>query len=112
MRKLQVSLISLLALMLAGCAALGVPKADTFNKQIVVANGIVESIAETAGTLYSAGKISTEEKDDVHLQGTEARVTIELLRKLHATDPLAAENRINTLIVALSALQTRLEAQQ
>lgn len=109
MRKLAI-LFPLLYLLTA-CAALGVPKADTFNKQVIVANSIVESVAETAGTLYSTGKISTEEKDDVFKQGTEARATIELLRQLHATDPLAAENRINTLIVALTALQSRLETQ-
>jgi hypothetical protein len=101
-----------LLFLLTGCAALGVPKADTFNKQVVVANSIVESVAETAGTLYSTGKISTEEKDDVFRQGTEARTGIKLVRQLHATDPLAAENRLNTIIVALTALQSRLEMQQ
>lgn len=109
MRKLAI--LFPLLLLLTACGALGVPKADTFNKQVVVANGLVESAAKTADTLYGAGKISTEEKDDVFKQGTEARSTIELLRQLHATDPLAAENRINTLIVALTALQNRLGAQ-
>ncbi len=109
MRKLAIVPFLLL---LTACAALGVPKADTFNKQVVVANGLVESAAETAATLYSTGKISTEEKDEVHRQGVEARAGIELVRKLHATDPLAAENRINTIIVALTALQNRLEIQK
>lgn len=110
MRKLAI--VFPLLFLLTACAALGVPKADTFNKQAVVANSIVESAAKTAGTLYSTGKISTEEKDEVYKQGTEARAEIELLRQLHATDPLKAENRINTLIVALTALQSRLEMQQ
>jgi hypothetical protein len=99
-----------LLLLLTACAALGVPKADTFNKQVVVANGLVESAATTAASLHAAGKISDEDKADVYRQGTEARATIEIVRKLHATDPLAAENRLNTLIVALTALQSRLEA--
>lgn len=109
MRKLAI--IPLLFLLTA-CAALGVPKADTFNKQVVVANSIVESVAETAGTLYSTGKISTEEKDEVFKQGTAARAEIELVRQLYATNPLNAENRINTIIVALTALQGRLENQR
>lgn len=110
MRKLAI-LFPLLFLLTA-CSALGVPKADTFNKQVVVANGLVESAAKTAATLYSTGKISTEEKDEVFRQGTELRAAIELTRTLHATDPLAAENRINTIIVALTALQNRLEMQE
>lgn len=110
MRKL--SILFPLLFLLTACAALGVPKADTFNKQVVVANGLVESAAETARTLYATGRISTEEKDDVYRQGTEARATIEIVRQLHATDPLAAENRLNTLIVALTALQSRLEANE
>jgi hypothetical protein len=101
-----------LLVLITGCAALGVPKADTFNKQVIVANSLVESVAETARTLYSSGKISTEDKDAVYTAGTEARADIELLRQLHATDPLKAENRINTLIITLTALQSRLEAQQ
>jgi hypothetical protein len=99
-------------LLLTACAALGVPKADTFNKQVVVANGIVESVATTAASLHAAGKISDVERTSVYNQGTEARAGIEVVRQLHATDPLSAENRLNTIIVALTALQTRLEAKQ
>lgn len=99
-------------LILTACAALGVPKADTFNKQVVVANSIVESVATTAASLHAAGKISDADRTNVYTQGTEARAAIEVVRQLHATDPLAAENRLNTIIVALTALQGRLEAQE
>lgn len=112
MRKFKLSIVPLLVLLIAGCAVLGVPKADTFNKQVVVANGLVESVATSAATLHAAGKISDEDRTDVYQQGTEARLTIEIVRQLHATDPLAAQNRLNTIIVALTALQTRLEAKQ
>lgn len=108
MRKV---IIAAFAVLVAGCAALGVPKADTFNKQVVVANSIVESVATTAASLHAAGKISDDDRASVYQQGTEARAAIELTRQLHATDPLAAENRLNTIIVALTALQSRLEAQ-
>jgi hypothetical protein len=101
-----------LLLILTACAALGVPKADTFNKQVVVANGIVESVATTAASLHAAGKITDEERASVYQQGTEARAAIELVRQLHATDPMKAENRLNAIIVGLNALQSRLEAQQ
>lgn len=110
--KLKLSILPLLIVLISGCASLGVPKADTFNKQIVVANGLVASAASTAETLLTAGKITQGEARDVVEQGTEARATIEVIRQLHATDPLAAENRLNTIIAALTALQTRLEAKQ
>lgn len=109
MRKLAI--VPLLFLLTA-CAALGVPKADTFNKQIVVANSLVESAATTAASLYAAGKISDDARADVYNQGTQARASIEIVRQLHATDPLSAENRLNTIIVALTALQGRLENQR
>jgi hypothetical protein len=101
-----------LIIMLSACAALGVPKADTFNKQVIVANGMVESAATTAASLHAAGKISEDAKTDVYSKGTQARASIEIIRQLHATDPLAAENRLNTIIVALTALQAQLEAKQ
>jgi hypothetical protein len=41
MRKL--ALLPILLILVAGCAALGVPQADTFNKRVIVANSIVES---------------------------------------------------------------------
>lgn len=109
MRKLAI--VPLLFLLTA-CASLGVPQADTFNKQVVVANSLVESAATTASTLHAAGKISDADKDNVYQQGTEARVGIELLRQLHATDPLKAENRLSAIIAGLTALQTRLEAKE
>jgi hypothetical protein len=101
-----------LLLLLTACAALGVPKADTFNKQVVVANSLVESAATTAASLHAAGKISDDARADVYNQGTQARASIEIVRQLHATDPLAAENRLNTIIVALTALQAQLEAKE
>lgn len=110
MRKLAI--LFPLLILLTACAALGVPKADTFNKQVIVANSIVESVATTASSLHAAGKITDEEKDSVYQQGTEARAAIELVRQLHATDPLKAENRLSTIIIGLNALQSRLEMQQ
>lgn len=101
-----------LLIILSACAALGVPKADTFNKQVIVANALVESVATSAASLHAAGKISDDSRAEVYQQGTQARASIEILRQLHATDPLSAENRLNTIIVALTALQTQLEAKQ
>lgn len=103
---------SALLFLLTACASLGIPQADTFNKQVIVANSLVESVATTASSLHATGKITDEDKASVYQQGTEARAAIELVRNVHTADPLAAENRLNTIIVALTALQSRLEAQQ
>jgi hypothetical protein len=42
----------------------------------------------------------------------ESRLAIELTREIYATNPGDAENRLDTIIVALNVLKSTLEAKQ
>jgi len=110
--KSKLSILTLLLVLVAGCAALGVPQADTFNKKVVAANAIVESAAGTIATLAGAGKISTEDAHKYLDQAKDAAHAIDVTREVYATNPGEAENRLGAIIVGLNALTALLEAKK
>lgn len=116
LRPLMLALLLALSVpamsVLHGCSAIGVQPADTFGKQLIVANGLVESVAVTAETLYSAGKINSDEARDVYRRGVDARSAIELARLVYVTDPTQASNRLSAIIVSLQAIEAALRVKQ
>lgn len=116
LRPLMLALLLALSVpamsVLHGCSAIGVQPADTFGKQLIVANGLVESVAVTAETLYSAGKIGNDDAREIYRRAVEARSGIELARVVHATDPTQASNRLSAIILSLQAIDAVLRAKQ
>lgn len=102
----------ILAFLLAACQTLNIAPADTFNKKVVVANGLVESAAVTVTTLYDAGKISKEDGAKIIKQGQDARAAIELAREIYLNNPADANDRLTAIIAGLRVLQTTLEAKK
>jgi hypothetical protein len=111
--KLKLTSAWLLALvLLQGCAILGVPPADTFNKRAVVANGLVEQASKTVETLFVAGKLSPEDATQYNQRTKDAATGIDLARELHVSDPVAADARLTAIEAALTALKSELERRQ
>ena len=109
MRKLAALPILLI---LAACASLGVPQADTFNKRVVVANGIVESTAKTIETLFVAGKLSKDEAQQANDRAKDLATGIDVARQVYPTDPAGADDRLTAAITALNALNAFLETRK
>jgi hypothetical protein len=84
---------------LVGCAALGVPAADTFNKK---AAGAVQ-------TVNAASKITPDENDAYIDRCEEAQSAIDLTRQLYVTDPTGATDRLAQIIAGLTVLTAELE---
>ena len=108
MRKYVPFIAAIIVVLIAGCAALGVPAADTFNKKVVSANAIIESAAETNEAVRAAGKIGKEESQKIHDQLVSIAAGIDIAREVYATNPTEATNRIDAAIVALNALNAYL----
>lgn len=106
MRKLAI--IPLLFLLTA-CAALGVPQADTFNKQAAAATATVNTASQTALTLLQARKISPDESDAYTDRTEDAQEAIDLARSIRSTDPAGAQDRLDAIIRALQVLTIELE---
>lgn len=85
-----------------GCAALGVPTPQTFNQQEAVAITTVTTVRTTTTTLLQAGKITAADAQNVEDQADTARTGINLAAAdadlQGATDKLAAALQILTTL--------------
>ena len=99
-------------LLLAGCAALGVPPANTFNKRALVANTTIEAVAKSVAQLYQAGKIDEEERHESveHLKTIAG--TVDAAVNIHWINPEEANTRLDAAIVALQAIEAYLRTKQ
>lgn len=108
----QTWLLFACALILAACAQLGVPSPDTFNKRALAGYQTVETIATTAGSLRSAGKLSDADRDNVVATSRTAIAALDLARQVHATNPQAGEDKLSATITVLAALSAYLAAKE
>lgn len=102
----------LIVTLLAGCAALGVAPANTFNKRAVVANATIESTAVTVQTLYEAGKLDKTDANAAIQQLLDAARGIDLAREIYEVDPTQASDRLSAIVVTLQALDAYLRTKQ
>lgn len=107
---LLTALIVTVALNVTGCGVLGVPQADTFNKRVVQANGLVEVTANMVPVAYEAGKIDREEARTTldNLRITAAGIDNAVL--IRSTKPAEADVILTSTITALTVLKAALEA--
>jgi hypothetical protein len=114
MRSTSVAYFSFLLLvhLLAGCAALGVPSADTFNKKAAAATVSVNTGSQTVLTLLQARKITPDESDKYTQTLDDAQKAIDATRVVYKTDPTSAENRLATIITGLNLLLAELETRK
>lgn len=112
MHKLKIPFAFALMIFIAACQTLGIPEADTINKRIVVANGTIESIANTISTLVDNGRISHEQAETYVGRLKEGATGVDLVRKLKDTNPAEASQRLDAVVVALSLLKNELEARE
>lgn len=109
--KLKLSIIPLL-LILAACASLGVPPADTFNKQAAAAVSSVNAASQLSLTLLQARKITPDESDAYIARAEDAQEAIDLTRSIRSTDPAGAQDRLDAIIRSLQILTVELEARK
>lgn len=111
MTKIKLSILPLLV-MIAACASLGVPQADTFNKKAAAAVVSVNTASQSVLTLLQAHKISPDEADAYTARLDDAQKGIDLTRTIYKTNPADAENRLASIITALNLLLTELETRR
>lgn len=108
MKQLLRSKVWAFALMLAGCAQLGLPTADTLNQRLAVGYGTVTQIATTTSQLLAAKKITADDAQNVHTQATTAKAGLDIAKSLVSTSPAAAQTKLEATLVVLQAMQTYL----
>lgn len=99
-------------LMLAGCAALGVPTAESFPEKAAAATVSVNTGSQTVLTLLQSRKITPDENDKYTKALGDFQEGIDFIRGVNKTNPADAENRLAALIASLNLLLAELEARK
>lgn len=110
MRRLAVTYV--IVALLAACSYLGLPQASTFHQRAAVALGTVSAVRDSAAAMLGAGTLGVEDAENVQRQADLARESIDIARALHASDPGAAESRLDVTIRSLQLLQAYLRSRE
>lgn len=95
-----------------GCAALGVPTADTVNKKAAEGYIAITAAANTVVTLRAAGKMNEAERDKAVGVLQSSKIALDAVVKSAPTEPGAADERLRQILLVVSALSAGLAAQQ
>jgi hypothetical protein len=95
-------------MILASCATLGLPQADTFNKRLAAGYTTVTGVRNTADTLLTSNKITADDAQNVQAQADNGRTGLDLARQIHATNPPAGDAKLDAVVTGLSALEAYL----
>lgn len=100
--------VGLLLAACSGCAQLGLATPETFNQKAAVAYATTTQVRATAATLVNAKKLTAEDGKNVQDAADVARAGIETARKVHAVDPSAGNAKLESVRIALQAVQSYL----
>lgn len=98
---------------LPACANLGIPDATTFNQKLAVGYATVTAVRDTATKLVTAQRISVKDAQNVLEQTDNARTGLDVARSMYREgQKISADNKLESINVALRALQTYLAGHQ
>jgi hypothetical protein len=108
MRLRYAPFYGLLLILLTACATLGIDAPKTFNERLAAGYTTVTGVRNTAATLLTSNKLSADDAQNVQSQADNARTGLDLARQIHATNPPAADARLDAVVTGLTALQAYL----
>lgn len=108
MRIIKTAALGILLYALAGCAALGLSAPETFNQKLIVAYSTVTAVNNTAANLLNLRIITADDGENVLKSTDAAKAGIDVSRVIYRMDPTTADAKLNSVRVALTALQTYL----
>ena len=112
MKKLFITPIISILMILTACATLGLPTADSFNERLAVGYTTITTVRESATVLLQAQKISKPDAQNVLDQTNNARTGLDVARSMSKTDMTAADAKLNAIRAALVALQAYLTTKE
>lgn len=112
MKHLQTYFLLYVAVLLAGCTALGLPKAQTFEEKLTAGYATATAANQSVTALLKAKKIGSEDAEHVVAQVKNAVTGLDVARTMRKSDPKAADSKLTTVRAALTALQSYLAAKE
>lgn len=108
---LSLTLLSTLAV-LSACSALGVPTPQTTEERIVVTMSTVTGVREASLALLTAKKITAADAQNIQQQADNVRAGTVIAQAMLATDPTAADAKLQQTRAMLIALQAYLATKE
>lgn len=109
MRSLAVSLSVIVVLML-GCAQLGLQPAQTFDQKLAYAYGIHTAVLDTASGELSTRQLTAKDGDNILRLADQARTLLDSAKVLSVTDVASATGKLTLATSILTELQTYLRS--
>jgi len=100
-----VGLAGVLLYLITGCQYLGVPTAKTFNEKWIAAQTADTTVLQTDLALLQAGKISQDDAANIEAQADNVKAGLDIARNLYANDQQAGQTKLDSVVLALQALQ-------
>lgn len=101
-----------MAALVAGCASLGVPPADTFSEKLAAGYSLNAQVRATATELLNAKKISSSDGQNVMDQTNNFRAGLDIARTMAMTNLESAESKLNAVRNGMTALQSYLASRK
>lgn len=95
-------------LILAGCATLAKP--ETFDQRVAYAMASVTAVRQTATDLLTRDRITVEQAIFVQAKADEARWYLDLAKA--TPDPREAQDKLQTALTILTALEASLKSSE
>lgn len=95
-------------LLLSACSALGVPSPQSFKQKLGAAYEADTAVLTSTQALLSADKITAADAKNVEAQADNVKAGLDIARSTYATDQTAGSTKLQSVITALSGLQTYL----
>lgn len=109
MKRLKASILPLLALLIAGCASLGLAPASSFSDRLAYSYGTHTAVLTAATASLEAGEIGSEDATRVLKVADQARQALDAARAAAGVGDIAtAEGRLQLAASLLTELQTYL----
>ena len=103
-RFFAAAFLSLVVGMVGACAAMGGIQPDTFREKLAYAKITVTGARQIGGQLLDARKITADDAQAIQNEADAARTAIALVEKQHATNPTAADIRLDGIVAGLRGL--------
>lgn len=110
-KRAYLPFIAVCLTVLAGCAALGIAPADTFNKRVAMAYAMVDQAYELAADLNEMGKLTPEKKAEVLKQLDDVLAAVDSADALKGVDLSQADQRLTAALMALDVIDAYLRSQ-
>lgn len=110
MKRHYAAFYALLLVSLSACSVLGIATPQTFNERLAAGYTTVTGVRQSAGTLLTADKITADDAQNVQKQADTARTGLDLAAQIHVTDPNAGSDKLDSVVVGLTALQAYLQS--